>query len=96
MSGVIDDQAVRVICLDDSSGRGSVVFAVIDCVGISGTDIRRIRERLADFAKENNIVSINISSIHCHSAIDTQVFGAICRRCSRTMSRLSRTDGMTI
>lgn len=72
MSGVIDDQAVRVICLDDSSGRGSVVFAVIDCVGISGTDIRRIRERLADFAKENNIVSINISSIHCHSAIDTQ------------------------
>ena len=72
MSGVIDDQAVRVICLDDSSGRGSVVFAVIDCVGIFGTDIRRIRERLADFAKENNIVSINISSIHCHSAIDTQ------------------------
>lgn len=72
MSGVLDDQAVRVICLDDSSGRGSVVFAVIDCVGISGTDIRRIRERLADFVKENNIVSINISSIHCHSAIDTQ------------------------
>lgn len=72
MSGVIDDQAVRVICLDDSSGRGSVVFAVIDCVGLSGADVRRIRERLADFAKENNIVSINISAIHCHSAIDTQ------------------------
>lgn len=72
MSGVIDDQAVRVICLDDSSGRGSVVFAVIDCVGISGADIRRIRARLADFAKENNIVSVNVSSIHCHSAIDTQ------------------------
>ena len=72
MSGVIDDQTVRVICLDDSSGRGSVVFAVIDCVGISGADIRRIRARLADFAKENNIVSVNVSSIHCHSAIDTQ------------------------
>lgn len=72
MSGVIDDQAVRVICLDDSSGRGSVVFAVIDCVGISGADIRRIRARLADFVKENNIVSVNVSSIHCHSAIDTQ------------------------
>ena len=72
MRGVVDDQAVRVICLDDSSGRGSVDFAVIDCVGISGADIRRIRARLADFAKENNIVSVNISSIHCHSAIDTQ------------------------
>lgn len=72
MSGVLDDIAVRVICLDDGSSRGAAVFAVIDCVGISNTDVRTIRARLADFAKENNIASINISAIHCHSAIDTQ------------------------
>ncbi len=72
MTGVIDDQAVRVICLDDASGNGTVVFAVIDCVGISNTDIRRIRAMLEDFAKENNIISINVSATHCHSAIDTQ------------------------
>lgn len=72
MSGVLDDQAVRAICLDDSSGRGAVVFAVIDCVGISNTDIRRIRAMLADFAKANGIAGINISATHCHSGIDTQ------------------------
>lgn len=72
MSGVLDDQAVRAVCLDDGSGRGSVVFAVIDCVGISNTDIRKIRAMLKDFAQANNIVGINISATHCHSGIDTQ------------------------
>jgi len=70
VTGVIDDEMVRTICLDDSSGRGSVVFAVIDCACISGGDVRKIRERLAGFAKEHHIVSINISATHCHSAID--------------------------
>lgn len=72
MSGVLDDIAVRVISVNDGSGRGTTVFAVIDCVGISNTDVRAIRSRLADFAAENGIASINISAIHCHSAIDTQ------------------------
>lgn len=68
---ILDDIAVRVVCLDDGSGRGSAVFVVIDCVGMSGTDVRTIRALLADYAKENNIVSINISASHCHSGIDT-------------------------
>ncbi len=72
VKSILDDIAVRVVCLDDGSGRGAGVFAVIDCVGLSGTDVRSIRALLADFAKENNIVSINISSSHCHSGIDTQ------------------------
>lgn len=72
MSGVLDDMKVRAVCLDDLSGRGACVFCVIDCVGISNTDVRKIRAGLKDFASENNIVSINISAIHCHSAIDTQ------------------------
>jgi len=70
VTGVIDDEMVRTICLDDGSGRGSVVFAVIDCACISGGDVRKIRARLAGFAKEHNIVSINISATHCHSAVD--------------------------
>lgn len=69
---VLDDLCVRAICLDDGSGRGTAAFAVIDCVGLSGTDVREIRALLSDFAAENNIVSINISSTHCHSGIDTQ------------------------
>lgn len=72
VKSVLDDIAVRAVCLDDGSGRGAAVFAVIDCIGLSGTDVRSIRALLADFAKANNIVSINISSSHCHSGIDTQ------------------------
>lgn len=72
VKSILDDQAVRVICLDDGSGRGAAVFAVIDCIGLSATDVRTIRSMLSQFAKENNIVSINVSATHCHSAIDTQ------------------------
>lgn len=71
MTDVLDDQAVRAVCIDDSSGRGAAAFCVIDCVGISNTDVCKIRELLKDFAEENNIVSINVSATHCHSAIDT-------------------------
>lgn len=72
MDSVLDDQRFRCVCVDDSSGRGSVIFGSIDCVGISNTDISVIRNRLKDFARENNIVAINIAATHCHSAIDTQ------------------------
>lgn len=69
---VYDDMKVRTIALSDGSGRGTSVFATIDCIGMSNTDIREIRARLADFAAVNNINSINIFSTHCHSCIDTQ------------------------
>lgn len=69
---VLDDQMFRCVCLDDGSGRGAAVLGVIDCVGISGHDVRVIRGMLENFAKENNIASINISATHSHSCIDTQ------------------------
>lgn len=72
MQGVQDDQALRVIVLDDSSQRGSVVFVNIDCVGISLTDVRAIRRALQPFAEENGIVSINVCATHVHSGVDTQ------------------------
>ncbi len=67
-----DDLMVRTIVLDDGSGRGKVVFAVLDAIGIANADVRLIRESLADFAKENNIVSINVSATHTHSGIDLE------------------------
>lgn len=71
VSGFINDQLVRAAAFDDGSGRGINVFAVIDCIGISNTDIRHIRTLLKDFIADNNIVSLNISATHCHSGIDT-------------------------
>lgn len=67
-----DDLRVRTIVLDDGSGRGSVVFAVLDVIGLANADVRKIRAAVADFAAANNIVSINIGVTHTHSGIDSQ------------------------
>ena len=71
VSGYITDQLIRAFAFDDGSGRGIHVFAVIDCVGISNTDVRLIRERLKGLTAEKNIESLNISATHCHSGVDT-------------------------
>jgi hypothetical protein len=78
VTGIINDQLIRAVAVDDNSGRGINVFAVIDCIGISNTDIKHIRSLLKKEIEEYNIVSINISATHCHSGIDTQgMWGSI-------------------
>ena len=69
---ILDDMKVRVIALNDGSGRGTAVFATVDSIGMSNGDIRIVRAKLQDFAKQNNINSINIFATHTHSGIDTQ------------------------
>ncbi len=71
MNGIMNEQMVRAVAISDGTGRGIHVFAVIDCIGISGTDIKEIRARLRDLISEKNILSVNISATHCHSGIDT-------------------------
>lgn len=70
-TSIRDDQRVRVISLDDGSGRGAVVFACIDAFGLALPDVREIRDRLTYFAEANGIASINISVLHQHSCVDT-------------------------
>lgn len=70
-TAIYDDQRVRVISLDDGSGRGAVVFACIDAYGLALPDVREIRERLVYFAEANGIASINVSVLHQHSTVDT-------------------------
>lgn len=72
---ILDDQAVRVVCLSDGSGRGVKAFVSLDGYGISLTDVRKIRARLASFAQENGINAINVSAVHQHSCIDTLGLG---------------------
>ncbi len=67
-----DDMRVRCVSMNDSSDRGTVLFATIDCIGITNADIKDIRALLADFAAENNIAAINVSATHTHSCIDTE------------------------
>ena len=68
---IVDDSKVRAIAMNDGSGRGTVVFAVIDAYGLANNDVKEIRARIDDFAKKNNIVSVNVAVLHQHSAVDT-------------------------
>ena len=68
----LDDMKVRCIAISDGTGKGTVLFATIDCIGITNADIKDIRAILADFAAANNIVAINVASTHTHSCIDTE------------------------
>lgn len=68
-----DDMKVRCMAISDNNNKNNtVLFAVIDSIGVTNADIKDIRALLADFAADNNIVSINVSSTHCHSGIDTE------------------------
>ena len=70
--GNYEDLRVRTVAVDDGSGRGTAVFISLDAIGLANADVRQIRAALADFAAENNIVSINVSCTHIHTGIDSQ------------------------
>lgn len=73
-TGILDDQGVNVYALSDGTS-GIVVQAVIDGYGFARKDVLEIRSRLSSLAKEKGIISINISTLHQHSAIDTLGMG---------------------
>ena len=69
---IIDDMQIRVIAVEDGSDRGVAVFANIDCIGFSNGDIKEIRAALVELMPNVKFNSINVSSTHTHSCIDTQ------------------------
>lgn len=78
INGVYDDQGTNAIALSDNSGRGTVIMASIDGIGVNNADIRAIRaeveRKLMQQGIISDIVAININSTHCHTVIDTQGF----------------------
>lgn len=69
---VMDDTYVRTVYMDDNSGRGGVIFAVIDAIGLTNKEVLEIRAMVAEFAHANNIKSVNVLCTHDHAGIDTQ------------------------
>ena len=79
VNGVYDDQGVNAVAMNDNSGRGTVVIAAVDGVGVTNADIRTIRaeaeRKLEEMGVDSDIAAININSTHAHTVIDTQGFG---------------------
>lgn len=91
---ILDDLRVRVFAVSDGTDNGIVVYAVLDAYGLAAKDVREIRGRIAGFIKNRNIVSVNISTLHQHSAIDTLVSTATSTKCSSEIP--SRTPSVWI
>ncbi len=70
LKGKLDDIYVRTVAMN--TGSGTVLFAVLDAVGLSNNDVRVIRAALEPFAKAHGIISVNVSTTHTHSSIDVQ------------------------
>lgn len=71
-----DDQRVAAVALKINEDGETVLFISIDGFGMTSTNVRTLRGRLAELAQANNIVSINVSLSHAHSCIDTHGLGA--------------------
>ncbi len=69
---IIDDMQVRVIAVKDGANKNVSVFANIDCIGVSNGDIKLIRAALVELMPDVKFDTINVSSTHTHSCIDTQ------------------------
>ena len=74
-TGVMDDQTLRATALSDGSGRGAIIFISIDAYGITSADIGKIRKAALALEGMEDVVSLNVSSIHQHSVIDTLGMG---------------------
>ena len=70
-SDIMDDLFARAIYLDDNTGRGGMLYAVVDCIGLSDTDTNRIRALAWEWARAAGIKSIQVAATHVHSGIDT-------------------------
>lgn len=75
VTAVLDDQCFRAVAINDGSGNGTAVFISLDGFSLSNTNVRKLRERLAGFIAEKNIVSLNVTTTHSHYCIDTSGLG---------------------
>lgn len=71
---VYDDMRIRICAIDDNSGDGISVFGAIDCLGVTSTDVRTVREAIIEYCagKGYKLNTLDICATHCHSALDTQ------------------------
>jgi len=68
---VMDDLFTRAVYLDDNTGRGGVLYASVDCIGLSYHDVNAIRAIAWGWARAAGVKNIQISATHTHAGIDT-------------------------
>lgn len=70
IEGIIDPLTVNAMWIDCKDG-GGILLVSCDFIGLTGFEVREIRESLADFCKESGCRNITVSCTHSHASIDT-------------------------
>lgn len=68
-TSILDAQCVRAVYISD--GETKIILVSVDCVGMSRTDIGRIRAAVSDTVENCGIDALHIASTHTHAGIDT-------------------------
>ncbi|MDD4772012.1 MAG: hypothetical protein PHZ09_00210 [Eubacteriales bacterium] len=69
-AGILDLQYARAAYISDNAGN-NIVIAAVDCIGLSRTDIQKIRQRAAGTVARYKLSAVHIMSTHTHAGIDT-------------------------
>ncbi len=70
ITGVLDPLTVRAMwigCKDN----GGIIMVSADCIGLTGYEVKTVRDSLKDFSDSVGCKSINICCTHTHASIDT-------------------------
>ena len=69
IQGVIDIPKAKAVWID--TGDKGVLLIGIDCVAVGSGTVEDIRQKLSNFCKKSDCVSINVYATHTHAGIDT-------------------------
>jgi hypothetical protein len=69
-TGMLDPQYARAAFISDNAGN-NIVIAAVDCIGLSRSDIQKIRSRVEYLIRDCGIDAVHIMSTHTHAGIDT-------------------------
>ncbi len=69
ITGVIDPLTVRAMWI--GCGDGGIILVSADLIGLTGYEVKLVRDKLADFSNKANCKLISVSCSHTHASIDT-------------------------
>lgn len=71
INGVFDSLYASAVWIDNKSESGGIVLVSVDCLGLTGYDVEKVRAMLKEFCEISGCNSIDIIATHTHAGIDT-------------------------
>lgn len=70
ITGILDPITASAMWIDCGDGKG-ICLVSCDLIGMTGYEVKEIRDEMADFCKETGCQNITVSCTHTHAGIDT-------------------------